>query len=116
MIIETWRTEHRQLWLRKQGASKVDFSDHQWTRAGQPAARACDLAPYDVYRLHGPDKLQWDAGDPVWDTFGELAEGVGLLWGGRWAFKDMGHVYVKGDAQASLYSIEGIDPIDPTST
>ena len=47
-------------------------------------ADALDLAPYDVYQLHGPDKLRWDPQDPAWSIIGEEAERLGLRWGGRW--------------------------------
>ena len=47
-------------------------------------ADAMDLAPYAIYQLHGPDKLQWDAADPAWGILGEEAERLGLRWGGRW--------------------------------
>lgn len=55
-------------------------------------ADALDLAPYEVYQLYGPDKLQWDATHPVWGILGEECERVGLRWGGRWRVPfDPGH-------------------------
>jgi D-alanyl-D-alanine carboxypeptidase len=55
-------------------------------------ADAMDLAPYEQFNLHGPDKVNWDAFDPAWGIIGEEAERVGLRWGGRWRTPfDPGH-------------------------
>lgn len=55
-------------------------------------ADAMDLAPYDVYALAGPDKLQWNSRHRAWGVLGEEAERVGLRWGGRWRSPfDPGH-------------------------
>lgn len=45
---------------------------------------AMDIAPYEVYASHGPDKIAWDTKNPAWGIIGEEAERVGLRWGGRW--------------------------------
>lgn len=45
---------------------------------------AMDLAPFEQYQLHGPDKVKWDSSDPAWGVIGEEAERIGLRWGGRW--------------------------------
>jgi peptidoglycan L-alanyl-D-glutamate endopeptidase CwlK len=52
---------------------------------------AIDICPYLNWELHGPDKLQWDADDDVWQKIGVIGESLGLRWGGRWKQKDMGH-------------------------
>lgn len=52
---------------------------------------AIDLCPYAVYDISGPDKLQWNAADPIWARIGAIGEAVGLVWGGRWQQRDMGH-------------------------
>lgn len=44
-------------------------------------SRAIDLAPWGEFRLHGADKLMWDAADPAWQKMGEIGEGLGLKWG-----------------------------------
>lgn len=31
------------------------------------------------------------ADDPVWEKLGELGEGLGLTWGGRWKLRDLDH-------------------------
>ena len=54
---------------------------------------AIDLAPYETWLAHGPDKVSWDAADPAWKILGELGESVGLKWGGRWVkTPDWGHL------------------------
>ena len=53
---------------------------------------AIDLAPFEQYQLHGPDKLQWNVADPAWLRIGLIGEGLGLRWGGRWLSpRDPGH-------------------------
>jgi D-alanyl-D-alanine carboxypeptidase-like protein len=64
---------------------------------------AIDLVPYDVYTLHGPDKLRWDATDRAWQIMGDIGEKLGLRWGGRWQQKDMGHFeYVEAPARDAI--------------
>jgi len=84
MIIDTLRTpEEHQANLAK-GVSWTKHSKHL-------DGLAIDVCPYDTYQLHGPDKLQWNAGDPVWQEIGAIGESLGLRWGGRWKPKDLGH-------------------------
>lgn len=59
---------------------------------------AIDVAPYQTYDLHGGDKLQWSAEDPVWQEIGSIGkrvrtpDGHGLRWGGDWRKRrDYGH-------------------------
>jgi len=42
---------------------------------------AIDVCPFAQYQLHGPDKLQWDATDPVWQEIGRIGQALGLKWG-----------------------------------
>lgn len=72
----------------------LDAYDRGWPFGGSDAA---DLAPYETYQLHGPDKLQWNADDPIWMAMGKLAEARGLRWLGR-TTKDLGHVEYPGPA------------------
>ena len=66
-----------------------------WTRHSKHLdGDAIDICPYAVWDAHGPDKLLWDAGDPLWQRLGAIGEGLGLRWGGRFrapAKPDMGH-------------------------
>jgi hypothetical protein len=68
-------------------ASGVSWTKHSKHEVGN----AIDIAPYDIYQLHGADRLKWDADDPTWLRIGKIGEALGLRWGGRWAQKDMGH-------------------------
>lgn len=100
MIVQTSRTptEHEQNLAN--GTSSVSFSKHLPRRlrgmtSGLDLSRAdaMDIAPYEVYQLSGPDKLQWNAKHPAWLVIGEEAEKLGLRWGGRWNSPvDPGHV------------------------
>lgn len=101
MIVDTLRTraEHTRNLLN--GTSKIALSKHL-PRAlrGVPSvdpqdgerSDAIDLCPYEMYALHGPDKLRWTP-DPAWAIIGEVGEGVDLIWGGRWKDPhDRGHL------------------------
>jgi len=92
MVLDTLRTEAEHQDNLKRGVS--------WTRRSKhlpqpPAGKswAIDIAPYQQFLLHGPDKLQWDAKDPAWKKIGRIGEKLGLRWGGRWKGKqaDWGH-------------------------
>lgn len=99
VLVETWRSSEAHDEDVANGRSWVKTSKHQHiiTRKlgglvqEDPAALAVDVAPYETYRLHGDDKVNWDANDPVWQSLGKLGESVGMKWGGRWKVKDMGH-------------------------
>lgn len=84
MIIETRRTlaEHE-----ANLAKGVSWTQHSKHLDGD----AIDICPYVSYVLHGTNKLDWDASDPVWQKLGPIGERLGLRWGGRWQQKDMGH-------------------------
>jgi peptidoglycan L-alanyl-D-glutamate endopeptidase CwlK len=100
LIVQTLRTEAEHQANLASGASTVSRSKHLprrlrgWTTGPDlDKADAMDLAPYETYQLHGPDKLQWSAKDPAWLIIGEEAEKLGLRWGGRWHTPvDPGHV------------------------
>lgn len=74
-------------------------------------ADAMDLAPYDQYNLHGPDKLKWDSKDPAWGVIGEEAEKLGLRWGGRWKSPfDPGHAELALPSKHQLLVAERARP------
>jgi len=55
-------------------------------------ADAMDIAPYEEYRAHGPDKIKWDAYSREFGIIAEEAERVGLRSGARWKSPfDPGH-------------------------
>lgn len=84
MVVDTLRTpaEHAQ-----NLANGVSWTKHSKHLDGD----AIDICPYEVYQLHGPDKLRWQS-DPVWQRLGAIGEALGLRWGGRWTkTPDLGH-------------------------
>jgi peptidoglycan L-alanyl-D-glutamate endopeptidase CwlK len=84
MIVETSRTLAEHLVNVANGKS--------WTKRSKHIdGLAIDICPYELYALHGTDKLQWDNGDPIWPKIGAVGESLGMRWGGRWQQKDMGH-------------------------
>lgn len=84
LIVDTLRTPAEQAENIRKGVSWTKNSKHL-------TGDAIDIVPFDVYNLHGADKLQWITSDPVWQKIGALGEALGLRWGGRWKVKDMGH-------------------------
>lgn len=88
-IVDTLRTPAEQEENLRKGVSWTAHSRHL-------TGDAIDVAPYEVYQLHGKNKLEWDADDPAWQVIGSLGEHLGLTWGGRWARKDMGHFERRG--------------------
>ena len=88
VIVNTRRTALEQQQAIAKGVSWVTHSKHQ-------DGLAIDIAPYEVYALHGADKLQWSI-DPVWLRIGQIGEAVGLRWGGRWTQADYGHFEYAG--------------------
>lgn len=74
MIVDTRRTRQEHEENLAKGVSWTPDSRHIH-------GEAIDLAPYDEYRLYGPDKLQWDGNDPAWGKIGAIGEKLGLKWG-----------------------------------
>lgn len=62
-----------------------------------PGSDAIDIAPYETYQLHGPDKINWNADDPIWAAMGKIGEARGLRWLGR-TTRDVGHFEYPGPA------------------
>jgi len=83
MVLDTLRTMEEQEENIAKGVSWTKNSKHL-PQAPEMRAEAIDVAPYAMYQLSGPDKLQWDANDPVWEKIGKIGESLGLVWGGRW--------------------------------
>ena len=84
LIVDTLRTPAEHAANLAAGTSWVTRSKHL-------DGLAIDICPYETYALAGPDKLQWNEGDPIWLKIGAIGERLGLRWGGRWTQKDMGH-------------------------
>lgn len=94
-------------WVSDARASRhVDAFLRGWDVHGSDAA---DVVPYDVYMLHGPDKLQWNADDPIWLKVRDAAHRAGLKWGvvrvvrGVPKQVDPGHVYWDGPIYGPNY-------------
>jgi len=83
MIIDTLRTDQEQADNLASGVSSTPKSKHL-PQPPEKKSLAIDICPYDVYQLHGPDKLKWDSSDPAWAKLGAIGENLGLRWGGRW--------------------------------
>lgn len=84
MIIDTLRSAKQQADNVARGASWVAHSKHE-------DGLAIDLCPYVFWKLHGPNKLNWDADSDQWRIMGQIGVELGLVWGGNWKQRDMGH-------------------------
>jgi len=74
MIVDTLRTKEEQTANVAKGVSWTMNSKHL-------TGDAIDVCPYETFLLHGPDKLKWDAADPVWARIGAIGQACGLKWG-----------------------------------
>lgn len=90
MIINVLRSEEEQIENIKNGVSWTANSKHL-PQDTFGKSFAIDVCPYEVFQLHGPDKLQWNTNDLVWEKIGEIGKATGAVWGGDWKQKDMGH-------------------------
>ncbi len=72
--------------------AKGGQSDHNFTIDGKPASKAFDAVPLRV--IDGKNRAVWN--DPkLWELMGEVAERIGLKWGGNWKrFVDKPHFYI----------------------
>ena len=98
MVIDTLRTQDEHLANLAKGVSWVKHSKHI-------DGDAIDVCPYAVYNSTGPDKLNWNPGDPVWTKIGQVGEALGLRWGGRWRTPDLGHFELVRDATGKPTSV-----------
>lgn len=90
--IETWRSPIDQEAAKAAGLSNASSgnSPHNCCNPdGEPASKAFDFAVFDnaVYIKDGTD--------PRYARAGEIAEGLGLTWGGRWHHPDFDHIELK---------------------
>lgn len=97
MIVDTLRTPEEHAINLAKGVS--------WTaRSKHLTGDAIDIVPFDHYQAHGPDKLLWDVADPIWQRIGQIGESLGLVWGGRWKQKDMGHFEVSSSPEKASHA------------
>ena len=80
LIVTTGRTLAEQQAAVARGVSWTLHSKHL-PQPPDGKSLAIDLAPYETYQLHGADKLNWDAADPVWSRIGAIGQSLGLKWG-----------------------------------
>jgi peptidoglycan L-alanyl-D-glutamate endopeptidase CwlK len=89
-IIETARSIERQKWLWDSGRVRVGPvvtnakpGESKHTPDLNGLSSACDFC------FEGDDPF---GSDQPWQLFGTEAEKIGLVWGGKWRIRDLGHV------------------------
>ena len=97
MIVDTLRTPAEQAANVAKGVSWTLNSKHL-------TGDAIDICPYEIYRISGkePDKLAWDGTHKEWQVIGAIGERLGLVWGGRWKKKDLGHFEAKEELSGGV--------------
>lgn len=98
MIVTTGRTYEEQKDAVARGVSWTMQSKHL-PQPPENKSLAIDIAPFSIWELHGPDKIQWDSSDPVWAKIGAIGQSIGLKWGVviNGVQKDPGHFeYIGG--------------------
>lgn len=94
-IVDTLRTPEEHA---KNLANGTSWTKHSLHLTGD----AIDICPYDMYQLHGRQKLQWNSKDPVWERLARIGEAMGLECGYRWQQKDCGHFQLPRPAQKEV--------------
>ncbi len=84
VVVETLRSPEQHAINVANGRSWIKRSLHC-------SGLAIDIAPFDQWDLHGPDKVNWNANDPVWVTLAAIGRKLGLRCGYDWQQKDCGH-------------------------
>ncbi len=89
-IAEAYRTVASQRRKKAAGTSTVDWSFHNHTIHGKPAALASDIVD-ERYLWNIPQDHQF------WKDLGSSAKAHGLKWGGDWnRFPDVAHIEYAG--------------------
>lgn len=83
--IETRRDPRRQAYYLAKGVSWTKNSRHLPNAKG--LSLAIDACPAEYLTMKG-----WNAAGRLWTVYGEMAEAMGLRWGGRWKQRDLCHV------------------------
>lgn len=96
-LLEGYRSPERQEALATRDAkvtgARGGQSKHQY-------GLAVDLAPFQDGRLIISEADPWAA--KVYEIYGQEAEAVGLVWGGRWSFRDLVHIEAPGSIADNL--------------
>lgn len=97
-VFETQRSNERQEKLKERGASRAGAGESPHNH-GLACDFILDTTKVPVQKREWKGKMYPDAWDyttpeakAVYDRLGELAESIGLEWGGRWKFLDVPHV------------------------
>ena len=95
-LLEGYRSPERQEKLADMGNNvsnaRAFQSKHQF-------GRAVDVAPINNGKLVISERDPWAM--KAYEALGEEVEKAGLTWGGRWWFKDFGHVEMPGSVAAA---------------
>lgn len=94
MVIDTLRTQIEQLQNIDNGVSWTKNSLHL-PQEPDSKSLAIDIAPYEIWKLNGVDKLNWDINNPVWEKIAVIGEELGLTAGYRWKQRDGSHFQYK---------------------
>ncbi len=78
-VINTRRTATEQAINVKNGVSWVKHSKHQ-------DGMAIDICPVELLATKN-----WSPQSALWQTLGKIGKELGLIWGGDWKKRDMGH-------------------------
>lgn len=85
IVVDTLRTQEEQEAYIRAGVSWTAKSKHL-------IGEAIDLVPRSVVQYKG-----WSPWHPDWEKLGAIGEAIGLVWGGRWRQRDLGHFEIKED-------------------
>lgn len=88
IVTETWRSPDREDKLHLQGITLAtgETCKHCFTLNGTPASKAFDFAILDE-----DNRIVQDGRDERYSLAGEIAERLGLMWGGRFHHPDYDH-------------------------
>lgn len=108
-LIEGYRSPERQAELFSRGSNvtqaKAGMSYHQY-------GLAADVAFYRDGKVVISEKDPWAMRG--YELYGEIAEQVGLTWGGRWKMRDLGHVELR--RKGVLGQLAGRASADPDAS
>lgn len=69
----------------------------------------------DIVPKNEVGQWTWNWSDENWEQLGSFGEKLGLVWGGRWKFKDLPHFQIKTNLAISeikkIFFSEGIDKL-----
>ncbi len=104
VLLEGYRSPERQDLLASQGTHVTH------ARAGQSRHQfgmAADIAFSRDGRLVISERDPWAAAG--YEALGRTAEELGLVWGGRWAMRDLGHVESRASRRASIKTYQATE-------